>query len=152
MNLGSEKNSPLNLSTIRMRAKHKIGHETYRGSYRQQDACSNDARLGNEPNSGVMYFFHYFSGSSGATGASFYFRQMDTAHRLLDAVAAMAEPVQLAYLWRPALPDVDDDMVLEAAVNGRADGIVTYFVRAAKQFGVEVMRSGEAAKRLEQKR
>jgi hypothetical protein len=28
--------------------------------------------------------------------------------------------VQLAYLWRPALPDVDDDMVLEAAVNGRA--------------------------------
>jgi len=45
---------------------------------------------------------------------------------LLDAVAAVAEPVQLAYLWRPALPDVDDDvdddMVLEAAVNGRADG------------------------------
>jgi hypothetical protein len=30
---------------------------------------------------------------------------------LLDAVAAVAEPVQLAYLWRPALPDVDDEMV-----------------------------------------
>ena len=26
---------------------------------------------------------------------------------LLDAVAAAAEPVQLAYLWRPALPDVE---------------------------------------------
>ena len=74
---------------------------------------------------------------------------------LLDAVAAVAEPVQLAYLWRPALPDVDDDMVLEAAVNGRADGTVTFnlsdFVRPAKQFGVEVMRPGEAVKRLEQK-
>jgi predicted nucleic acid-binding protein len=74
---------------------------------------------------------------------------------LLDAVAAVAEPVRLAYLWRPTLPDVDDDMVLEAAVNGRADGIVTFnlrdFVRVAKQFDVEVMRPGEAVKLLEQK-
>jgi putative PIN family toxin of toxin-antitoxin system len=45
---------------------------------------------------------------------------------LLDAVAATAEPVRLAYLWRPALRDVDDDMVLETAVNGAADGIVTF--------------------------
>ena len=74
---------------------------------------------------------------------------------LLDAVAAVAEPVRLAYLWRPTLPDADDDMVLEVAVNGRADGIVTFnlsdFVRPAKQFGVKVMRTGEAVKRLEQK-
>ena len=74
---------------------------------------------------------------------------------LLDAVVAVAEPVQLAYLWRPTLPDADDDMVLEVAVNGRADGIVTFnisdFVRPAKQFGVKVMRPGEAVKRLEQK-
>jgi predicted nucleic acid-binding protein len=63
--------------------------------------------------------------------------------------------VQLAYLWRPTLPDADDDMVLEVAVNGRADGIVTFnlsdFVRPAKQLGVKVMRPGEAVKRLEQK-
>jgi putative PIN family toxin of toxin-antitoxin system len=74
---------------------------------------------------------------------------------LLDAVVAVAEPVQLAYLWRPTLPDADDDMVLEVAVNGRADGIVTFnlsdFVRPAKQLGVKVMRPGEAVKRLEQK-
>ena len=71
---------------------------------------------------------------------------------LLDAIAAVAEPVRLAYLWRPALPDADDDMVLEAAVNGRADGIVTFnttdFVPAAKDFGIAVLSSGEAVKRL----
>jgi len=74
---------------------------------------------------------------------------------LLDAVAAVAVPVRLAYLWRPRLPDVDDDMVLEAAVNGRADAIVTFnlrdFVSSAKLFGIAVMSSGEAVKRLEKK-
>jgi hypothetical protein len=74
---------------------------------------------------------------------------------LLDAVAAVAEPVRLAYLWRPTLPDVGDDMVLEAAVNGRADAIVAFnlrdFVSSAKQFGIAVISSGEAVKRLEKK-
>lgn len=74
---------------------------------------------------------------------------------LLDAVAAVAEPVRLAYLWRPRLPDVDDDMVLEAGVNGRADAIVTFnlsdFIGPAKQFGIEIVRPGEAVKRLEKK-
>ncbi len=37
--------------------------------------------------------------------------------------------MRLDYLWRPALPDADDDMVLEAAVNGRADSIVTFNLR-----------------------
>jgi hypothetical protein len=38
----------------------------------------------------------------------------------------VAEPVRLSFLWRPTLRDPDDDMVLEAAVNGRADAIVTF--------------------------
>jgi len=72
---------------------------------------------------------------------------------LLDAIAAVAEPVTLAYLWRPTLPDEDDDMVLEAAVNGRADAIVTFnrrdFDIAVQQFGITVLSPGEAVKRLE---
>ncbi len=72
---------------------------------------------------------------------------------LLDAVAAVAEPVRLAYLWRPTLPDADDDLVLEAAVNGRADAIVTFnladFARATEQFGMAVLPPGEAVKRFE---
>ena len=74
---------------------------------------------------------------------------------LLDAVAAVAEPVRLAFLWRPTLADADDDMVLEAAVNGRADGIVTFnrgdFGPAAEQFGIPVLSPGEAVKRLEKR-
>jgi putative PIN family toxin of toxin-antitoxin system len=72
---------------------------------------------------------------------------------LLDAVVAVAEPVRLAFLWRPAAHDPDDDMVLEAAVNGRADAIVTFNVRdfgsAAKPFGIEVLPPGETVRRLE---
>ena len=71
---------------------------------------------------------------------------------LLNAVAAVAEPVKSAFLWRPTLPDPDDDMVLEAAVNGRADGIVTFNRRdfgPAEQFGIAVLSPGEAVKRLE---
>ena len=74
---------------------------------------------------------------------------------LLDAVAAVAEPVRLAFLWRPTLPDADDDMVLEAAVNGGADGIVTFNLRdfgpAAEQFGIAVLPPGEAVKQLEKR-
>jgi hypothetical protein len=35
------------------------------------------------------------------------------------------EPVQLSFLWRPMLPDANDDVV-ETAVNGRADLAVTF--------------------------
>ena len=75
---------------------------------------------------------------------------------LLDAVAAAAEPARLAFLWRPAVRDPDDDMVLEAAVNGRGDAIVTFnardFRRVAGHFGVRVLAPGEAWKALETER
>ena len=72
---------------------------------------------------------------------------------LLDAVAAVAEPVKLAFLWRPAVRDPDDDMVLEAAVNGQADAIVTFnardFRESAERFGVRVLMPVQAWKELE---
>jgi predicted nucleic acid-binding protein len=74
---------------------------------------------------------------------------------LLDVVAAVAEPVRLAYLWRPALPDMDDDMVLEAAVNGRAEGIVTLNLRdfgtVAERFGIQVLLPGDAVRQWERR-
>ena len=66
---------------------------------------------------------------------------------------AVAEPVRLAFLWRPAVRDPDDDMVLETAVNGRADAIVTFNLRdfgtAAKRFGIDTLSPGEAVRRWE---
>ena len=47
---------------------------------------------------------------------------------LLDAVAAVAEPVRLAFLWRPLLPDADDDMVLELAFAAGCGYVVTHNV------------------------
>ncbi len=70
---------------------------------------------------------------------------------ILDAIALVAEPVRLAYLWRPALADADDDMVLETAVNGRADLLVTLNRRdfqAASSFRVQVVPPAEAVRRV----
>jgi len=56
---------------------------------------------------------------------------------LLDAVMLVAEPVRLAFLWRPQLRDPDDDMVLEAAINGQADRLVTFNLRHFAAGGAE---------------
>jgi len=70
----------------------------------------------------------------------------------LDAIIAMAEPVPTHFLWRPQLRNPNDEMVLEAAVNGRAEALVTFNVRdygtAASQFGVEVLLPREAIARI----
>ncbi|MBZ9921888.1 PIN domain-containing protein [Mesorhizobium sp. B292B1B] len=70
-------------------------------------------------------------------------------------MAAVSEPVRVLFLWRPAVRNPDDDTVLEAAVNGRANAIVTFNFRAfgkvAERFGVMVLSPGEALTRLERK-
>ena len=70
----------------------------------------------------------------------------------LDALAALVAPVKPHFLWRPQLRDPNDEMVLEAAVNGQADAIVTFnlrdFLPAANRFGIEVARPGDIIRRL----
>jgi putative PIN family toxin of toxin-antitoxin system len=72
--------------------------------------------------------------------AGFSDRQVDI---FLDAIIAMAEPVETHFLWRPQLHDPNDEMVLEAAVNGRADALVTFnlrdFGKAPERFGVDLL-------------
>src|SRR5882672_7941045 len=67
-------------------------------------------------------------------------RQVDI---FVDGVIAMAEPVGTHFLWRPQLRDPNDEMVLETAVNGRADALVTFNLRdfgtAPEQFGVQLL-------------
>jgi putative PIN family toxin of toxin-antitoxin system len=70
----------------------------------------------------------------------------------LDAVLAMAEPVKTHFLWRPQLRDPGDEMVLEAAVNGRANALVTFNVRdfgtVPARFGIDLMVPREAIGRI----
>ena len=72
--------------------------------------------------------------------------------RVLDDLAAVAKPVRLAYRWRPKLPDPNDDMVLETAVNGNADAIVTFnqrdFIETSRSFYCAVILPREAVQRL----
>jgi predicted nucleic acid-binding protein len=72
---------------------------------------------------------------------------------LLDAIALIAAPVRISYLWRPMLPDPDDDLVLETAVNGHAEVVITFnrrhFEPAAGRFGIEILAPAEAVRRLE---
>lgn len=66
---------------------------------------------------------------------------------LLDALCAVCRPIEIAFLWRPTLRDPDDEMVLEVAVNGRADYLLTFNLKdfaGAERFGVRVARPGPA--------
>ena len=82
-----------------------------------------------------------------AAGAS-----VEDVMTVLDALASVLEPVRLSFLWRPMLPDANDDMVLETAVNGRADLLVTFnrrhFEAASATFGIDVESPAEAVRRL----
>lgn len=72
--------------------------------------------------------------------------------RFLAAFAAACEAVEVSFQWRPQLGDANDEMVLEAAVNGRAQALVTHnvrdFVKGMEKFGVRVLRPGELLKEL----
>lgn len=61
----------------------------------------------------------------------------------LAAITALVEPVETHFLWRPQLRDATDEMVLEAAVNGHAQAIVSFNVRdygsAPAAFGIDLL-------------
>jgi len=78
---------------------------------------------------------------------------IDDAGAYIDGLIAIAERVQSHFRWRPQLRDPVDEMVLEAAVNGRASAIVTFNERdlhpARQSFGIAVVRPGETLRRIE---
>lgn len=70
----------------------------------------------------------------------------------VDAVLAMAEPVEPYFLWRPQLRDPADELVLEAAINGRAAALVTFnrrdFGTVPARFGIDLLTPGEALRKI----
>jgi len=72
----------------------------------------------------------------------------------LAELAQCILPVGIRFLWRPQLSDAGDEMVLEAAINGQAEAIVTHnrrdFEPAAERFGIGVWSPAEVLKRIRQ--
>ena len=70
----------------------------------------------------------------------------------LSELAALIKPVQIHFQWRPQLVDPADEMVLETAINGGAEAIITHNVRhfapAGLRFRVKILRPSEAIRRL----
>ena len=66
-------------------------------------------------------------------------------------IGQIVKPVELHFLWRPQLPDPGDEMVLETAVNGRADVLVTHNRRdfvGSERLGVTVLTPAEFLMRI----
>ncbi|PPE68706.1 PIN domain-containing protein [Caldimonas thermodepolymerans] len=81
-----------------------------------------------------------------ATGHS-----LEDVAALMSALAAVSEGVDISFRTRPILSDAADEMVLEAALNGQADAIVTHNVRdfrPASTLGVTVATPGEIVRSL----
>lgn len=71
---------------------------------------------------------------------------------LIDAVADFTVKVDIDYLWRPQARDPADEMVLETAINGQADAIITFnrrnFGDAPARFGIGCWLPSEALEKL----
>ena len=69
----------------------------------------------------------------------------------LTELAALVDPVEVHYQWRPQLRDPGDEMILEAAINGHADVVVTYNIRdfadVERMFGIRIAAPVELLRR-----
>jgi putative PIN family toxin of toxin-antitoxin system len=74
------------------------------------------------------------------------------ALNLIDTLAALAQPVDIHFRWRPQLRDADDEMVLEAAINAQDRTIVTFntkdFAMAADKFDVTLLKPRQLLEKL----
>ena len=77
---------------------------------------------------------------------------LQDATQFLDSMSGLITPVTSFFLWRPQLRDPADEHVLETAVNGGADALVTFNVRhfrsAAHRFSIDLLRPSDALQRL----
>jgi predicted nucleic acid-binding protein len=75
----------------------------------------------------------------------------ENALAFLRYLAGQAWLQDIFFLWRPFLPDPDDDMILELAFAANCRYIVTHNLRdfrGCDQLGIEAITPGEFLKRL----
>ncbi len=72
--------------------------------------------------------------------------------RFLDWFVSVATRHRVHYLWRPRLPDPQDDLVLEAAMAASAPYLITFNVRHFRDLaslGIVVLTPGQFLKHLQ---
>jgi hypothetical protein len=68
------------------------------------------------------------------------------------AVERRAKPVEVVIKARPFSPDPKDDMILDLAINGQAEALVTsytkHFARVGKSFGIPRLSPAELFEKM----
>ncbi len=60
----------------------------------------------------------------------------------IDSMCSMARHHKIYFLWRPSLPDANDELILELAVSAKCEYIVTHNIKDFKgtdKFGIKVV-------------
>ena len=74
-------------------------------------------------------------------------KSLEETGLIIDMLEAVAEAVLVMVRHRPMSQDADDDMVLDVAINGSAEAIVTanikHFRESADRFGLRVLTPAE---------
>lgn len=82
-------------------------------------------------------------------------RSAETVLALIGSLESLAEAVNVVSKPRPLSSDPNDDMVLDVAINGRADVVVTqnvkHFATAARRYGIKVSSPAELLEILREK-
>ena len=68
---------------------------------------------------------------------------------LIDSLCALAHHHEIYFLWRPSLPDANDELILELAVSAQCDYIVTHNLadfKGVQKFGIKAVTPGEFLK------
>ena len=65
---------------------------------------------------------------------------------ILDLLYQRSDRQFVYFRWRPLSPDPGDDLILEAALAGRCDAVVSFnerHLRVARDFGIEVLKPAD---------
>ncbi|OGO39695.1 MAG: putative toxin-antitoxin system toxin component, PIN family [Chloroflexi bacterium RBG_16_56_8] len=74
---------------------------------------------------------------------------LDGVSTLIDSLCALANHHEIYFLWRPTLPDANDELILELAVSAQCEYIVTHNIAdfsGVEQFGIRAVTPAEFLK------